>query len=472
VDDTSAQDGSFIDNNVSALNLYLDGKLLKTLSNQIQLDTDLTANNAYVNFTSLNTTDRKLAAGANVYLEVKADFSASFSTSTSWKLKVNGASTITTKDDENNAVTESVPNTNGSRKITLASTGTLKAELLITDTKADADTYIRAGSETVANRYMGELKFTTANEKVKVKTLVLGQASSTTGADIAAIRLYDKNGVLVAQKAPTSLGHANFDALNLELAADQATSLFIGIVAKSMNADGDAAGTATYGNECVFNFANNTVLGTLSIANGDAVTAQGLDSGTDIDLSPDAGSGVIAGEYSADTVVTKGARITGSVLTSIVNAMTDAVLTNGNGRTIGKYTFVFDNGANRTTANDELKAELTTLILTISTSSANVNNIEAYIEGNSSVKTTPVAAPGATATIDLTSLGTTDLVDGTVTLVITGNVSNGGTAGDSVQTEISNLNSDFVYNGNNGTGLDWDHARLDISEVIGATLSN
>jgi hypothetical protein len=320
------------------------------------------------------------------------------------------------------------------------------------------------------------LKFSAANENVKVKTLVLGQTGTMTGADIAAVRLYDKNGVMVAQKAPTAAGHVNMDALNLELTADQATSLFIGIVAKSMNADGDAAGTATYARTCIFNLASQATLASLSLAADKAATAQGIDSGIDVTLVGDVDGGTVAvGQYASTTILTKEAKMTGSVLNSVVNALSDGVLTAGNGKTIGKYTFVFDNGANRTAANEELKAQMVSLALTIATSTGvNVTNVEAYIEGNSTNIATSSIINGV-ATLDLDSgngLANTGKVDGTVTLVVTGNIAVTGTT-QFVQTEITSLASALTYNGNNGSLADnFTNARLDVSKVSGATLSN
>jgi hypothetical protein len=89
---------------------------------------------------------------------------------------------------------------------------------------------------------------------------------------------------------------------------------------------------------------------------------------------------------------------------------------------------------------------------------------------------TDAATPNASnvATLDLTTLDvSTNLVDGQVTLVITGNLSVTG-ANQYVQTSINSLTTDFTYNGNNGAGsVHWSNARLDgISQVVGGTLSN
>ncbi len=485
INDNGDISGSFIDTNISKLDLYIvdssGDKLLKTRSNAITEGTATDPEDNYISFTSLDSTNRVIAAGADVYLELRADFTSSFATTSTWALGIAHASTaIVAKDKDNNEVEENVVSVDSvSRNVELAEAGTLKVELKIDDIKANSNTYLLAGTETTADRYLGELVFTTANEDVKVKTLVLGQASSSTGADISAIKLYDKDGVEVASKAPTAAGHANFDTFNYTFPADQATSLFIGVVAKSINADGDPEGTATFYHDVMFTMANATQLDDLGLSADEAVTAVGVDSGEDVDCN-DAGDATVAvGEYSnwghATTTV---ATITGSVLNSIVNDMSDGTLTGGSNKTIAKYKFVFDNGSNRTAANEELKAELNTLVLTIATSShVSVADVQAYIEGDSSNKTDIAQTDdNDQVTINLAADldGTTELVDGTVTLVIIADITDTSGTGEYLQTSIADLdgNGDFIYNGNNGDLNDFNDVRLDIADVTGATLSN
>jgi hypothetical protein len=305
-----------------------------------------------------------------------------------------------------------------------------------------------------------------------VKTLVLGQASTSAADDIKAIKLFDSAGVEKASVAPTASGHANFSNLNLELPADQVTSYFIGVQTKTINADGDAAGTADYNEGIRFGFAGASVLTALNLTTT-AITAQGVDSGQDIDMSEDINASLIADEYSASTTLSKETLVTGSVLTSVTNSLADGTLSNGTARIIGKYKFVFDNGTNRTASNEEMKAEIRQLILTVATSTDVVlADVKAYIDGNSGTKTSGAAMAGSTVTINLTQLGTTDLVDGEITLVITANVSGVATS-DSLSTAINSLSTDFTYNGNYGTsGPNFSDARLDISDVAGANLSN
>ncbi len=461
--------GSFVDSNVSALKLYLDGKLLKTLSNQIADDTDGTATDNYIDFTSLDTTNRRIAAGTKVNLEVIADFASSFATTSTFSLKLATDADVSSKDMDSRAVDETVTNgTSASRSLTLASTGTLKAQIEIDDTKADVDTYILAGAETTHGRYLGEIIFTTANEPVKVKTLLLKRASGATftSSDVKYVRLYDKDGAMVAEKAPDANGAVNFDTFNYVLPADQATSLFIGVLTKTINKEGDTEGTARQGRSIKFMFDDDTT----------AITAEGVDSGDAITMTLDDNGTLIDNEYErAAEGVTKETKITGSVLTSIVNTMSDAVLVGGNGKIIGKYKFVFDNGLNRsTTTNEALLAEMKTLVLNVATSTGVlVSGIQAYIDGNSSAKTTAVNVDAnGEATISLSTLdGTTEKVDGEVTLVIIGNISGVSTT-DYVQTEIDNLATDFTYDGESGYAVDFSNTRLDITEVIGGTASN
>ncbi|MFA6466915.1 MAG: hypothetical protein WCV71_03580 [Patescibacteria group bacterium] len=478
----------FEDSNVAQLDLYIVengvSRLLKSTSNDITNDGLATA---YINFTSLNTTNRVLKAGVDVELEVRALFASSFSSTTTEYFALeqvdNSGLNVVVKDSDNTDVDETIANGGtDSRVMTLSSAGTLKAEILTTDTKANDDMYILAGSESTHGRYLAELKFTTANEAIKLTDLALQEYGDSTGADVKVVKLYDSAGTVVAYKSPTADGHVHFeegDFLNSKnvLAADQSTSFFVGVLTKTINADGDVEGTATFDNGIRYGFASSAALAVFTdLAVGDAVKATGVDSGSDISLVEDTNGGAAeVGDYTISSTKSKTASTTGSILTVITNDMANSTLSGGNNKIIGEYKFVFNNGNNRTAANTELKAQLRQLILTIATSSTtNVTDVQVYIEGDESNKTTAVDPLVGVATVDLTTLLTdTNLVDGTVTLVVIGDLAVVG-ADQYVQTEIASLTTDFTYNGNNGTsGANWVNARLDgISQVTGATLSN
>jgi hypothetical protein len=452
---------SFTDSNISRLTLFLDGKEIATKSNSIANDGEMTG---YITFTSLNTTNRVVPAGQTVDLEMIADFASTFSATGTMSLRVESATAnVIAKDIDNNAVAESVTSiTTTSRDLTLASVGTLKVDLKTDDMKADDDTYILAGGETTKDRYLGEIEFTTSNEDILVEEMTLTNGGSTDSGDVKYVILYDKDGNKVAEKQPAATGNVTFDNFDYVLPADQVTSLFIGVKTKTINAEGDPEGTTTFNQTIKYNFGAS------------AFTIKGVESTDAITMTQNVTGTLSDNEYAKSTTTTKIASTTGSILNSIVNSLADGNLTGGTGKTIGKYTFVFDNGTNRTSSNEELKAELTTLILNVATSSGvNVTNIQAHIEGNASDKTTAVESSATgEATIDLTTLSSTnELVDGEITLVITATISGVGD-NDFVQTEIDNLATDFTYNGNHNSGGDFSNALLDINEVIGATFSN
>lgn len=471
---------TFTDSNISSLELVFtpQGGTAKTKSLAGQIVEGIVGTNGYINFSTL--TGFTVPAGKTAKVELKATFAPSFATTAgTWSLGIGHATdSIIARDADNNLVVESVVSVgSASRATTLASVGTLKAELRITDSDADNDTYLLAGIGTTAKRYIGELVFTTANEPVKIKTLVLGQVGTATDSDIKAVKLYNKAGVEVASIVPSANGHANFketdlDSTKFTLSADQATSYFVGVVARSINADGDNEGTATFGRNVKFDLASSSTLTTLGLAVDTAVTADGANTQLPITIVEDANGTLVVGEYSINTVQSKTATITGAVLTDVANDMVNGTLTGGT-ETIGKYKLVFDNGGNRTSANEELKAMLKELKLTVATSSGvTVANVQAYIYGSSSNKTTVIQPVAGVATIDLTTLsGTTELVDGTVTLVVVADTTV-GTGNQFVQTKINNLTTDFTYNGNAGTGSDFANMRLDISDVLGGKLSS
>jgi hypothetical protein len=486
VNATSTAYTAFTDNNISKLELYIVengvSRLLKSVSNGITGDGTATG---YINFTSLDTTNRVLKANVDVELEVRATFASSLNDGTTFTLEAMDSavntSYIVVKDASNVEVNEVVANPlTSSRVLTVAAVGTLKVELKTSDTKANDDVYILAGTSTIAGRYLGELIFTTAYEPIKLTGLALQEYKDSGDDDVKVVKLFDSTGNLVAYTTPSVDGHAYFVEADFVtgkniFAADQSISYFIGVQTKSMNADGDGEGTADFDEGIQYSLATSTALGVFGLATDKAVVAKGVNSGTDVTCIEDTNGTLAAGEYNLASVKSKTATTTGAILTTITNTMADGTLSGGSGKVIGQYKFVFDNGSNRTTTNTELKAEMRTLILTIASSSGTlVTNVQAYKLGDQGNKTS-VVQPNASnvATISLSTLTSdTELVDGEVTLVIIGDIG-GDVTGAYVQTEINDLTTDFTYNGNNGAGaIHWSNALLNgISDVNGGNLS-
>lgn len=470
---------AFTNDNLAQLDLYI---VENGVSRLLKSGTSIAEATGDITFTSLNNTNRILKKNVDVYLEVRGIFTSSVPDAGQFALKIAHAdNSIVVQDSDNNSVGETGINISQlSRTVTVEEKGTLVAYLKTTNTKANDDTYILGGSTTPHGRYLGEIEFTTTNESVKITNLALENYGDATGADVKLVKLFDKDGVVVAYKAPTPLGHVHFedtDFLNGKavLPADQITSYFIGVEVNGMNVENDPQSTTLFNHSIQYGFASGTELTNFDLAANEAVKAEGVNSGEALTMI-EGDATPTAGQYSIASTKTKTASTTGAILTSIVNTMSDGALTGGNGKIIGKYKFVFDNGSNRTVTNEELKAQLKTLILNVSTSTGcDAVNFQAYIDGNAGDKTATAQASAGEVTIDLVGGLDTDtaLVNGEVTIVIIANLT---VAADYqyIQTEIDNLTTDFTYNGNNGTGgsADWSNARLEgITDVIGATLS-
>jgi len=475
----------FADTNITKLDLYLNDHLIKTVSNDIVESAGAVADNT-ISFGSLNATYSTIAAGATVDLVVKATFASTLTLdnqqggNNTFALELSLFGDATVRSATTNTlvlVNAGGATAGGSRNVTLQGVGTLQVDLLATDIKADEDTYVLAGAQTAADRYVGELKFTTANEAIKVTRLVLTATSTSnvTNADLSAVKLYKYvAGVptLVASAIPEANGDVIFDPFDVVFPADQATSLFIAVVAKGMNVDADPTSTATYNTNIVYNI--------------DDVDANGDNSGTALVMTADPTPA--ANQYADGTVVTKTATIVGSILNSITNPMADGALTGGIGKILGKYTFVFDNGSNRNLANGELKAQFSTTTITFAKSTnVVITNVQAYIEGTpTKVAATDQNAAGIGATGTTAGLASWDdnallalsgagAVDGTVTLVIVGTVTTSADDGEYIQTSIADINGagtdDIMYVGDGelgGTILQVMY--LPVTEVIGATL--
>jgi hypothetical protein len=455
---TAATSSAFTNNNISVLSLWLNGKLLKSVSNNIANGSPTT--NGTITFNQLNTahyqdknnnlSNNTIPAGQEYELVVKASFASSL-TAGEFKLSIDNNSDITarTADSNNNSVTPSVTNTD-SRLVTVADKGTLNVVLLTTDSKASRDSYVLAGSESETGRYLGEIKFTTTKEAVKVKKLQLTRAAAANASntDVALIKLVTADGTVVASKGVEADGSVMFDPFNIVFDADKTTSLFIALEAKGINVAGDPTSTATSGKTAAYKLGTIEAMGNVS---GEDITA-------------DTGTGV-----------SKVATIVGSKLKSITNAMTDGTLTGGAGKILGKYKFVFDNGNNQTTTNEDMKAILTSIKVTFS-STATVTDPYLYIEGHDANKATLTGVFTGDASVtfadNLANLVNAAHVDGEFILVVGGAVT---TAGENqyIQTSFADLGGDVQYdaNGDDINGI-LTTMLLPVTSVTGATLSN
>ncbi|MDD4151868.1 MAG: hypothetical protein PHR68_04600, partial [Candidatus Gracilibacteria bacterium] len=449
---------AFNASNISKLDLYLDGKLLKSISNSIAEGTaDPTKGS--ITFNSLITTDdaNVIPAGATATLEVKASFASTLS-GTGFDL-TSDTEIIARTVSDNTVITETLANVAvGSRAITVANKGTLKVELLTSSIKADNDALLLAGSVSPTDKYLGELKFTTANEAIKVTELRLLSDGSDLSSDVAEVYLVDSTGAIKATKIPDADGNVVFTNLTLTFPADQATSYFIAIKAKGMNVDGDATSMATQGRTVQYHIN--------PAANG--ILAQGVESGLDVALAVSADATIDAGEWSEATTLTKTAVISGAVLNSVTNALSDGTLQGGTAKIIGKYTLVFENGANRTATNEELKAILSGLTVTVS-KSADVALAAAKIYREDAPAT--IVAADATTVWNagtLTGLADGGKVDGSVTLVITADVTTTAADGEYLQTSLAAVNTDLDYTVN---GVAVANNYLSVTSVEGGTLS-
>ena len=386
---TSTASTAFTNSNITKLDIYLDGQLMGSLSNRIVNDTSIT-------FSSL--VNNIVPAGKEVALEVKATFASNLDSGT-FTLKAGAVSARSVVGSKLVTVT---PGATGSRIVTVASIGKLTVDMVTTDSKANKDSFLLAGSETEAGRYLGEVKFTTENEAVKVTKLTLNNVATSTSADIKSVKLVKADGTLVAEKTVKADGDAEFDALNVTFDADKSTSLFIVVVARGMNVAGDPTSTATASTTVAYKIATSSV------------EAVGASSNEDIE-----GGNLIVDTADSSKIAT----IVGSKLNSIANALVDGKLANGT-RTIGEYTFVFENGANRDSSNEELKATLTDLIINIDKdASTTLANVNVYVKSDSSKKSSNVSVSGDKLTWDTAALASLTDLDGSVTLVIEATVS-------------------------------------------------
>ncbi|MFA5000231.1 MAG: hypothetical protein WC545_02635 [Patescibacteria group bacterium] len=475
---TIGHQAAFTDADITKLDLYLNGKLLKSVSNSI-VESAATPTDGYITFNSFSSeADATIAAGATVNLVVKASFASTITAAGSFTLELESADDVTSRAvSTNDAVTETGTISTASGTVTTTANGTLKVELLTSGSKTK-DTYVLAGAASPADRYLAELKFTTQYEPIKVTRLRLVDTGTAASDDIASVRLVTSTGTIVAEEIPEADGHVTFDPFDYTFAADQATSLYVQIVTRGMNVLNDPTSTADYRQTVIYNID--------PAATG--IVAKGANSSVATTLAVDIDDNVItAGEWSRAATLSKTATITGSILNTITNAMSDGALTGGTGKTLAKYKFVFDNGSNRTAANSELKAILDALTVTFSKAAdVVVANVKAHIDGTATkvaadTETTLTAANASgSATWDaLTLQGLADdgAVDGEVTLVITGDVTTTTADSEYIQTSLADLGGsgsdddvNFIGDGT-AAGTALTNMYLPVTEVIGGTLA-
>lgn len=431
---------AFNDSNVSKLSLWLNGKLLKEVSNQIN-ETAKT-----ITFSSLNSANYTVAAGQEVDLVVKADF-ASTITAGDFTLKLAADAVTARAVSDGDTVSVDTSAATPSRIITAVAVGTLAVNLVTTDAKANRDSFLLAGSQTEAGRYLGELKFVTANEAIKVKTLVITEGQNATNADLSAVKLVKADGTVVATQAVSADGSVTFDPFDVVFEADKTTSLFLVAVAKGLNVNNDPTSTATAGRLVQYTLASATAIGN--------------ESGATVSVTDNNGA-------------SKTATVVASKLNTVVNAMTNATLVPGVGTVIGKYTLTFENGSNRDTSNEDLKAVLTKFAVTIATSSAvGLANIKLNIDGTSDKATTTSFTAGVATwnNVNLAALTDTAKVDGTITLVVTADVTTTAADGEYVQTSITDVDGASNFINYSSNAVDHTSMFLPVTDVTGAVLS-
>ncbi len=450
---TSSSSTPFSNNDISQLRLYLDGNLIRTVSNAISTDT--------INFTSL-IGDKVIDAGMEVNLVVKGNFVSTLSNPGLFNLKIATSTDLVSRSVTGNDVVNATIDATASRNITTVANGDLMIEMLTSASNVNRDSYVLAG--TVSERYIGEIKFTTKNEDIKVSKLILTNQATSTNSDLNRIELVNADGIVIAHTSVSVNGSATFDPFNIVFEADKSTSLFIRTVAKGINVSGDPTSTATDGKTAQYKITS--------------VNASGVNSGATLTMESD--STAAWGKFTNANSKTN--TIVGSKLNTVVNDLVGGTgtLTGGAG-VLAKYKFTFNNGSNRTDDNQELKAILNEFKVNFNMDTATVTEIKLHIDGQDDTKiaatsTATVTGTGGDIYWDRAALvGLVDeaKVNGEVVLVITGTVSG---LGDNsyIQTRLTNLSdgTSFKYWSNGeASGTPLANMLLPYTEVLGATLN-
>ncbi|MBP9732051.1 MAG: hypothetical protein KBD29_01175 [Candidatus Magasanikbacteria bacterium] len=457
---TDNEDSLFSDTNISQLRLYVGGTLVKSSSNSITEGAD--GGTGTVTFSAL---DISIPAGQTVTVSLQADFASSLSGTGEFALNVSAVGDVvartatgvveTLEAGQKTFVGSSA--TTESREVTLATVGTLAVDMVTSDSKSNRDLYVLAGGSTPADRYIGELEFSATNEDILVEELTFWADGNATIADIASLSLVKGDGTVVKTQVFEGTT-TTFENLNYTVEEGALDSLYVKVNAQGTNVANNPASTATPG-----------VTTSLKII---GVEAKGVDTQTDLSMAAGL-DGSPVGETNKwdETDASKTATVMAVVVTNVISSMANTSLQGGVNKAIGEYLVTIDRGSNRNTNNAAYPLTLGQLVLSFSTSTAlSVSNVQVYVKGDSSDKTTAVAVSSGTATVNLTTLtgSNEEITADSVTLVVEGDVALTGTGTEYLQTSIANLGTAFTWDGgatNGGNSL------LTITEVTGAYLS-
>lgn len=474
IDGTDAADTAFDDDNISQLDLIIDGSIVKTVSNKIVEDAAGGNTVTFDGFTYV------VPAGTTKTMYLKASFNSTLNTNIdAFTIKV---TSITAKDSKTQTLSgaQLVVDAAVGPTVTVNTKGEIDVNLVTTDTLANRDLYVVGGK---TSGLLGTLRFDAQGEDMKIKDLVMAAtALATLPDDVERVELIDSNGTTVIGSTTdiVTIGAdsvVTFDEWNYTIPEVGVKKVFVRLVASEL---GNAAEqTAVAGDEIILNLFEVTAVGVSSSETIELV---------DINVDDGSAVGIGAGDGDSEfdvTEVTNSVGVVGMNVTGLTSGLPNGVLTNGQ-VIVGKFNFNLETGnnidddgeASALTLNDvvlNLNYTAGTLVLSDEKNPTTLGaNDDLFVywasAPNNKVTVADLAEDATSYTLDLSTLGPITAND--VLIVEMAALNGAGTAGDYLQTKLD---------WSTGTNLTWDDGiaaaayqgfRLPYDSVVSGTLYN
>lgn len=467
--DLDDNDSRFDDDNVTAATLVINGEEVKTLSGKIN---EATGDNT-LSFTGLSAT---VGAGETVTMYLKLSFNSTLNAAKAdaFTIEVND---IEAKDEDNDNADVTVDKTAGPT-ITVNNSGELDVTISTTETDANRDLYVTAGT---ASGLLGCFKFDAQNEAVKVKKFVLMgvEDDADLADDIASVDLIDDDkSTVLATSTDFEYGDwdgdddvdelkVTFEDWNYVVEAAGIKKVYVRVNTVGIDKSGSDPEKTGDSNVNI----NFTILD---------VEAEGNESGVELEMNgvaaPAAGNDT--SEFDNDTSTNTATNVAINI-SGIANAMANGTLTNGQ-IVIGKYEIAVDANGNATASGEDAAVDLQDVVITFAYDSGDVqigddNNATAdfYVywasDPTTKVTVSDLASDATSYDVDLSSLA--DITSNDTLVIEAANIQNAGDSGDYIQTKLLDINTgDFEWS--DGITATFNGVRLPYTDVAGATLSN
>lgn len=331
------------------------------------------------------------------------------------------------------------------RTITVTGVGTLAVLVDTSDSKADKEKSILAGT---TSSEVAAVKLTATNEAVTAKDITVTLSGSNVAQAVGSVSLYKKDGTLIASKTVTS-GTVLFEDVNYAIAEGSET-IYVKVVTNKVGKDQVGMDT--------------TLQALVTVTDAEGVSSKKVITATN-------------GSTYSKAFAINSVRVSAVAFVDSYAGVARATKLTAGSNNLAILAVTADNTTNTLQASSEiLKTVIDSLKLQVSDSTLASSLTGITVEKvNGSIPAVSLGYAGGYATGSLAGLGTdAEVAAGeTVYFVIKGSVTLGGQAGDeSVQVSLENLNDGAIVYSDNDSGAAISALRLTTTKLDGAKISD